>query len=128
MNGRLLLDTNAVIAIFADDETVSNKLAGAEHVFLPAVVLGELYYGAGKSANAEANSARVDELAVRVAVLTSDAATAKIYGTIKNDLRRKGRPIPENDIWVAAIAKQHDLRILSQDRHFQEVDVEVETW
>ena len=48
--------------------------------------------------------------------------TASLYGTIKANLRKKGKPIPENDIWIAAIAMQHDLTLLTRDRHFEAVD------
>lgn len=63
MNGRLLLDTNIVIALFAEDNSVQEHLAKADEVFIPSIVLGELYYGARKSTHAEANLARIDEFA-----------------------------------------------------------------
>jgi tRNA(fMet)-specific endonuclease VapC len=62
-------------------------------------------------------------------VLGCDTATARQYGRIKNALRARGRPIPDNDIWIAAIALQHDLTLLSRDRHFGAVaGLVVETW
>jgi tRNA(fMet)-specific endonuclease VapC len=69
MNGRLLLDTTSVIALFAQDPGVQERLAQATEVFVPTVVLGELYYGARKSARVEANLARIDEFATSNAVL-----------------------------------------------------------
>jgi len=58
-----------------------------------------------------------------------DAVTAQQYGRIKNDLRAKGRPIPENDIWIAAVAVQHGLTVVSRDDHFTEVtDLLCEVW
>ena len=104
MNGRYLLDTNIVIAIFADEVVVRQQLAGAGEVFIPSIVLGELYYGAQKSARIASNVARVDEFAATNSVLACDTETARRYGEIKSELRAKGRPIPENDIWIAAIA------------------------
>jgi tRNA(fMet)-specific endonuclease VapC len=63
------------------------------------------------------------------AVLGCDAVTAQQYGRIKNDLRSKGRPIPENDIWIAAVAVQHGLTVVSRDDHFAEVtDLPREVW
>ena len=121
MNGRFLLDTNIVIALFAKEVGVQQRLAAASEVFVPSVVLGELYYGARKSVRVEANIARVDAFAASSAVLVSDAATARQYGAIKNALRAKGRPLPENDIWIAAVAKQYDLTLVSRDGHFDEI-------
>jgi len=129
MNGRYLLDTNIVIAIFADEATLRQQLAGAGEVFVPSVVLGELYYGAQKSARVAANVARVDEFASNNAVLSCDVETARRYGETKSELRAKGRPIPENDVWIAAIAKQHQLTLVTRDGHFNNVDgLLIEAW
>lgn len=129
MNGRFLLDTNIVIALFAQDTSVQQHIAEAEAVFVPSIVLGELYYGARKSGRVAANLARIDEFAASSAVLVCDTATAQQYGQIKNILRTKGRPIPENDIWIAAIAQQYELTLISRDEHFREIDgLSVEVW
>ena len=121
MNGRFLMDTNIVIAIFANDATVINSLANANEVFVPSIALGELYYGAHKSRCVEANITRIDEFATSNSILTCDTETSQQYGKIKNSLRVKGRPIPENDIWIAAIAKQYKLTLISRDEHFKEI-------
>ena len=89
---------------------------------MPSTVLGELYYGARKSAHAAGNLARIDDFAGSVAVLSCDALTAQYYGQIKDRLRLKGRPIPENDIWVASVAQQFGLPLATRDEHFREVD------
>jgi tRNA(fMet)-specific endonuclease VapC len=129
MSGRFLLDTNIVIAIFAGDFAVTQHLAGIDEVFLPSVVLGELYYGSFKSSRVSANLKRIDEFATSNSVLVCDAATASQYGDIKHHLRVKGRPIPENDIWIAAVAKQHQLTLATRDRHFSDVEgLLVENW
>jgi tRNA(fMet)-specific endonuclease VapC len=129
MNGSLLLDTNIVIALFAQDGQVQQHLAQAAQVFVPSIVLGELYYGAQKSSRLVANVSRVEQFAARAAVLNCDSETASQYGIIKSVLRTKGRPIPENDIWIAAIAQQHQLTLISRDEHFNEVDgLALDTW
>lgn len=129
MSGRFVLDTNIVLAIFAGDSAVLDKLKDADQVFASSVVLGELFYGAYKSKRVEENMKRIDEFAAGNAVLPCDRATARRYGQIKNQLRAKGRPIPENDIWIAAIAQQHDLTVVSRDVHFSYVDgLSIETW
>ncbi len=62
--------------------------------------------------------ARIDEFAAANVILSCDAETGRWYGEIKNDLRQKGRPIPENDLWIAALAMQHDLLLVTRDGHF----------
>jgi tRNA(fMet)-specific endonuclease VapC len=129
MNGRNLLDTNIVIALFAQDAAVVEHLDEAEEVFIPSIVLGELYFGARKSRRVKENLARIDEFAFSNVVLGCDTETARYYGEIKNALREKGRPIPENDVWIAAIALQYDLTLISRDAHFGEIDhLKVESW
>jgi tRNA(fMet)-specific endonuclease VapC len=122
MSGRFLLDTNTVIALFARDASVESHLEAADEVLLPTITLGELYYGARKSSRPDANAARIDELASVTPVLACDASTARRYGDIKNQLRAQARPIPENDVWIAAIALQHDLVLATRDEHFAAVE------
>jgi len=122
MNGRYLLDTNVVIGLFANEAEITRLLEIADETFIPSVVLGELYYGAHKSSRASENLARLDAFAAQSAVLACTVDTARHYGEVKHRLRLKGRPIPENDVWVAAIAVQHGLTLLTRDTHFSEVD------
>jgi tRNA(fMet)-specific endonuclease VapC len=129
MNGRFLLDTNIVIAVFAKDGAVEAGLSKATEIFIPSVVLGELYYGAYKSTRVTENLAKINEFAANNSILACDTRTAQEYGGIKNVLRAKGRPIPENDIWIAAIAKQNGLTLITRDAHFGEVGgLMVEAW
>lgn len=121
MNGRFLLDTNIIIALFADEAIVKDNLVQASEVFIPSIVIGELCYGARKSGRVGANLARIDELVASSTILVCDAETARQYGEVKNNLRLKGRPLPENDVWIAALALQHDLILVTRDAHFQEV-------
>jgi tRNA(fMet)-specific endonuclease VapC len=122
MSGRFLLDTNIVIALFANEAIVKNNLSQASEVFIPSFVIGELCYGARKSGRVQVNLAKVDELVANSTVLGCDAETARQYGEVKNKLRLKGRPLPENDVWIAALARQHDLILVTRDAHFQEVE------
>ena len=129
MNGSFLLDTNIIIAILAKDSLIHQKLLAATEVFIPSIALGELYYGALKSSRVESNIQIVSEFAAANRVMDCDSSTAQQYGQIKKQLREKGRPIPENDIWIAAVAKQHNLTLVSRDTHFDEVDgLELEHW
>jgi tRNA(fMet)-specific endonuclease VapC len=115
--------------VLADEASVRTNLAQAEEVFIPSIAIGELYYGARKSGRTQENLARVDELVANSAVLGCDAETARRYGEVKNGLRLKGRPLPENDIWIAALALQHNLTLVTRDAHFQEVEnLQAVTW
>ena len=129
MNGRYLFDTNIVIALFAKDPSVQDRMKGATEVFVPATVLGELYYGAQKSKHIQENLERINNFAKDNVVIACTTETAKLYGEIKNQLRKKGRPIPENDIWIAAISKQYHLTLVSRDAHFNEIEeFPIEEW
>lgn len=129
MNGRFLLDTNVIIALFAKDPVVHEHLSNAEVMFVPCVARGELYFGAYKSLRIEENLARIDEFALNNTVLACNTETAKRYGEIKSHLKEKGQLIPENDIWIAAIAQQYALTLITKDEHFEMVEsLEVESW
>ena len=111
-----------MIALFAEDAVVKQRVAEASEVFASIIVLGELYYGAHKSTRVEANLQMVDQFVAANRVFGCDSATAQHYGQVKHLLRQIGRPIPENDIWIAATAKQHDLTVVSRDTHFDSID------
>ncbi len=129
MSGRFLLDTNIIIALFGNDASVKNRLVNADEVFISSTVLGELYFGAQKSKHIKKNLSRIEDFASSNAVLPCDTDTARFYGVIKKRLLEKGQPIPENDIWVAAVACQHGLIVVSRDGHFNEVEnLKFETW
>jgi tRNA(fMet)-specific endonuclease VapC len=129
VSGSYVLDTNIVIAFFSGEPVVIEHFDQADEILLPSVVLGELDFGARKSGHAQENLARIDELDQQVVVLNCDADTARQYGIIKNTLRLKGRPIPDNDIWIAAIARQYQITLVTRDAHFAEVDgLQIEAW
>ena len=121
MSGKYLLDTNVVIEIFQGKQHVLDRLNQIKNIFIPSLVLGELYYGAFKSARAKENVVRINEFALKSEILSCDQHTGKIYGEIKADLKLIGRPIPENDIWIASIALQNGLTLLTRDSHFNHV-------
>ncbi|OHB76696.1 MAG: twitching motility protein PilT [Planctomycetes bacterium RBG_16_55_9] len=122
MNGRYLLDTNVIIALLTGEAGIREHLTTVGEVFLPIVAIGELYYGARKSGRPNENLERIDELILTNVVLVCDNETARRYGEIKNMLRLKGRPLPENDIWIAALAHRHDLTLVTRDMHFEQID------
>ena len=129
MPGSFLLDTNIAVALLAGEDAVRVSLDQGGLIFLSSIVLGELFYGARKSGRAVSNLAKVEELAAKFVVLNCDVSTARHYGEIRDLLRAKGRPIPENDIWIAAHAQQYELTLVTRDAHFSAVEgVTIEMW
>lgn len=122
MNGRFLLDTNIVIACLANEVDVVDHINDADELFISSTILGEMLYGAYNSTNVEFNIHRINSFLSSAGLLSCDESTSHIYGNMKMELRRKGRPIPDNDIWIAASARQHSLTLVTRDNHFDEVD------
>ncbi len=105
MSGKFLLDTSVIVALFRNDETIRTKFGELAEVLVPAIALGELYFGALVSTRIEENLLKISEFASRAAILACDSDTAEYNGQIKNNLKSKGRPLPENEIWIAAVAQ-----------------------
>lgn len=117
----VLIDTNIVIELFKGNKLVQKKLENTKSIYIPFVVLGELYLGAYKSSNSIKHITQINEFLKTCTVLNGDEETANHYGLIKTYLLKKGKPIPENDIWIASIAKQHKIKLLTFDKHFLEI-------
>jgi tRNA(fMet)-specific endonuclease VapC len=129
VNGRFLLDTNIIIALFAKDPKIHDRMANAEEIFVSCIAIGEMYFGAYKSLKIQENISRIDEFVLKNTVLSCNTETSKIYGNIKNRLKDKGQPIPENDIWLAAIAQQYGLILVTKDSHFDAIEnLKIEKW
>lgn len=117
----LILDTNAVSALLAGDPALGEVLAGDERHHLPVIVIGEYRYGL-RGSRFRGHLQSLLEILIRESfVLRIDEATAEAYSEVRDELRRKGRPIPENDIWIAALARQHRQTLVSRDGHFDYV-------
>jgi tRNA(fMet)-specific endonuclease VapC len=129
VSGELLLDTNVVIALLEREPMALERFDSERAVSVSVITLGELLFGAEKSTNAATNRRRAEAFADDCTVLGCDRAIARRYGVIKNALREKGRPIPENDLWIAATALEHGLVLVTRDVHFREVDgLTLEAW
>jgi tRNA(fMet)-specific endonuclease VapC len=120
MTDAVLLDTNAVIALFKNEPGIQEHIRKSSKVFVPNVVLGELYFGAFKSTFIEKNLERITQLGQFCEILYSDKETSRIYGQWKSKLESKGKPIPDNDLWIASLALQHQLTVITKDLHFSE--------
>lgn len=121
MAGKYLLDTNIVIAMLDSVPSVMNAVEHAQEVFLSSTVVGELYFGAFKSRRIGENLAKLEDFLDSVAILPCDKHTAMQFGKTKSQLSLSGRPIPDNDIWIAAVAQQHGLVVVTRDAHFTHI-------
>ena len=118
----MILDTNAVSALFANDPALVGTLSGAATHHLPVIVIGEYLFGLRGSDQLAKLGPKLVELEASSSVLPVTLTTAEVYGKVRDELRRKGHPIPDNDIWIAALAREHGLDIVSRDSHFDAVD------
>ncbi|HEY3414761.1 MAG TPA: type II toxin-antitoxin system VapC family toxin [Armatimonadota bacterium] len=129
MPGRFLLDTNAVIALRDSAPGVVSLVASADSVWDSVVSIGEMFYGTWKSAQPERNRQRFESAIAGCAIAHCSVLTATSCASVRDGIRRKGRPIPDNDIRIAATAIQHDLVLVTRDAHFDHIDgLSVQTW
>ncbi len=118
----ILLDTSVVVAHLRGRIDILALTVPGEPLFLPLVALGELYKGAEKSARPAYNRQLVDDFLQMVALLYPDTATAGSYARTAVALEAKGQVIPENDLWIAAVALECDMPLATRDAHFNCVD------
>jgi tRNA(fMet)-specific endonuclease VapC len=129
MNGKYLLDTNIIIALFAGEVQVHARLRECPAIFISAISVGELVYGAHKSRRVIENLSRIRYFVANNTVLHCDQETAYHYGKLKHILQQQGRIMPENDMWIAALTQQHQLTLVSRDKHFEMIsEFSLEIW
>jgi predicted nucleic acid-binding protein len=121
---RVFIDTNVYSAFKRGDPAAVARIQEAEQIAVCAPVLGELLAGFKCGSKEAANVAELEQFldSPRVSFVPSDATTAEFYSEVCRNLKRKGKPIPTNDVWIAASAMQHGLGVCSRDRHFEDVD------
>jgi predicted nucleic acid-binding protein len=117
------LDTNRWTGLFRGDADLAKFLARCEEVWIPYVVLGEIkagFYGGTRPAH---NEALLSRFVARetVAILLATRETAEHYARLFVQLKRAGTPIPDNDLWIAALVSEHDLTLITRDRHFEKL-------
>ncbi len=129
MPGSLVaLDTNVVVSHFRDPEVYANAMLGHE-LHLPVTVIAELRGGAKRSRRPDYQHSLIDRFLDSVDVLDTDLEAARVYGDLWAELAVKGKMIPTNDIWIAASAIQHGLKLITNDEHFSHIDgLEHESW
>ncbi len=117
----MILDTNAVSALLWGDPALAERLADAHRHHIPVIVIGEFRYGLLRSRHRRSLGLLLDSLVRESMVLRIDETTAHTYAEVREELREHGRPIPENDVWIAALARQHEEPVVSRDEHFDAV-------
>ncbi len=117
----MILDTNALSAFVDGDTAVGEVLRRQTRAAVPVIVLGEFRYGIAVSRHRSAYEAWLESQLPHFEVLAVTAETATAYAELRVALKRSGRPIPANDAWIAALALQHRLPVLSRDQHFDVV-------
>jgi tRNA(fMet)-specific endonuclease VapC len=128
-NGKLAVDSNAVIAYREGIPAICTIIDNIDILFLPVIVLGELRYGALNSSRPEQNEQIIKKLLENSVLMNVDEAVAVRYARVRSDLKKKGNPIPENDIWIAAICLENEITLISSDGHFENINgLEVIKW
>jgi tRNA(fMet)-specific endonuclease VapC len=108
--------------LFDGHAGLESRLANSPKHHLPVIVIGEYRFGLMASRKQKVLGRLLDQLEDESFVLSPDRNTARQYARIRYELRRKARPIPENDIWIAALALQYQLEVASNDAHFDKVE------
>jgi predicted nucleic acid-binding protein len=114
----MIVDTNALSAAADADPAILALLGRAEQMAIPVIVLGEYRYGIAQSRKRASYESWLAGLLHDCLVLDVNEPTTQYYAEIVLELKRLGKPIPTNDLWIAALCRQHSLPLLSRDRHF----------
>ena len=117
----MILDTNALSAFLKEDRAVLRYVDDADAFCVPVIVLGEYRYGLSGSRDRAELTAKLDALIADATVLTVDEFTTRMYAAVRAELKSAGTPIPENDVWIAALVRQHHMPLLTRDGHFDHV-------
>ncbi len=117
----MLLDTNAVSDFIAGDAQAVAIISALDRVAIPAIVVGEYRFGILQSRFRSRIDALFEKFLETCSVLTIDIGTTHHYAAIRLELKRAGLPIPANDVWIAALSRQHSMPLMSRDKHFDQV-------
>lgn len=124
-----LLDSNIVVDYLRGKDDTVIKVEQYNEVYLPVIVCGELLFGASISGNPLKQEEKVKAFINRSQILFADLSVAQQYAEVRKHLQMKGRPIPENDIWIAATAHAYSLRLITRDQHFANIEfLNIELW
>lgn len=114
----MILDTNGLSAVIEGDPALEPLLRKAAQIYIPVIVLGEYRYGISRSRDRQRYEQWLTEYLATFQILDVDERTTIPYAAVRAELKKAGTPIPSNDVWIAALCRQHSLALLSRDRHF----------
>ena len=114
----MILDANALSALADGDSAIESVLLRARQLVIPVIVLAEYRYGIAQSRYRSRYRGWLTELVTNCLVLPIDQVTAIAYAKIRDELKKAAHPIPVNDTWIAALARQHRMPVLTRDEHF----------
>jgi tRNA(fMet)-specific endonuclease VapC len=117
----VILDTNGLSALADGESTLEPILRKAAQLAIPVIVLGEYRYGISQSRERKHYERWLIEYLPKFRILDVDERTTIPYAAVRTELKKSGTPIPSNDVWIAALCRQHSLPLLSRDRHFDAV-------
>lgn len=117
----MIVDTNALSAIADERDRIRELLGTAKVIAVPVIAIGEYRSGIARSRDFLRYRQWLNEFLLASRVLDIDESTTHRYAEVSLELRKVGEPIPTNDIWIAALCRQHELPLLSRDRHFDAV-------
>ena len=123
MELRVALDTNRLVDLFQGDRVLAEWLEYCEEVWIPLFVLGEIKAGFQGGTQWNRNELLLEQLLKKATfgILLPSVDTAERYARLFVQLKRAGTPIPDNDLWISALALEHNLALVTRDRHFQHV-------
>ena len=128
MAEKYLVDTNAISDLMGGVDSVKKLVQDAD-IYIPVIVLGELYFAYENGSRKQENYERFAALSSHWKTLGVNESTAQIYARIQLKLHRKGQMIPLNDLWIAALALEYGLPLLTRDAHFKNIDdLKIVTW
>ena len=117
----MILDTNGLSALAEGEPAIEPLLRKAAQIAIPVIVLGEYRYGIAHSRDRKQYEEWLTSYLSRFRILVVDEETTISYSDVRTELKRAGTPIPSNDVWIAALCRQHRLPLLSRDLHFDAV-------
>jgi tRNA(fMet)-specific endonuclease VapC len=120
---RIALDTNRLTDLFRGDAALAKWLGTSDEVWIPLFVLGEIKAGFQGGTEQRRNEILLREFLAKetVSILLPSRETAEQYARLFVQLKRAGTPVPDNDLWIAALALEHDLVLVTRDQHFQHI-------
>ena len=117
----MILDTSALSALADGDPALGSRLGEVPILSVPVIVIGEYLCGVSGSRHRTAYERWLDKNLPIFDILSIDRETAEAYGRLRRELKNIGKPMPENDVWIAALARQYELPVVSRDNHFSAV-------